>query len=206
MENKTIEELEERKAQIATELETAEDLDALETEARSINDELERRREEARQAEEERKAAADLGKETRTFEEEEKKMTLKEMRNSKEYIDAFANYIKTGDDKECRALLTEIANNDGTGVPVPELVEDRVRAAWNKNGIMSRVRKSYLKGVLKVGFEKSATDATAHTEGDEAPDEETLVIGIVSLVPVSIKKWISISDEAMDLSAEEFLD
>ena len=87
MEQKTIEELEERKAQIATELETAEDLDALEEEARSINEELEKRREEARQAEEVRKEAADLGKETRTFEEtEDKKMTLKEMRNSKEYI------------------------------------------------------------------------------------------------------------------------
>ena len=134
-------------------------------------------------------------------------MTLKEIRNSKEYIDAFANYIKTGDDKECRALLTEIANNDGTGVPVPELVEDRVRAAWNKNGIMSRVRKSYIKGVLKVGFEASATGADYHTEGaEEAPGEETLVLGITTLVPGSIKKWITISDEAMDLSSEAFLD
>lgn len=204
MEQKTIEELEERKAQIATELETAEDLDALEAEARAINDELEHRREEARQAEEERKAAAELGKETRTFETEEKKMTLKEMRNSKEYIDAFANYIKTNDDKECRSLLTELAPNDGY-VPVPELVEDYVRTAWQKEGIMSRVRKSYLKGVLKVGFEFSATPADWHEEGSEALDEENLVVGIVSLVPMSLKKWITISDECMDLKGEEFL-
>lgn len=208
MENKTIEELEERKAQIATELETAEDLDALETEARAINDELEHRRAEAREAEEVRQAAAELGKETRKFEEEEKKMTEKELRSSKEYIDAFANYIKTDDDRECRALLTELGNNDGTGVPVPYIVEDIIRAAWNKEGIMSRVKKSYLKGVLKVGFEASATGATDHGEGDmdNLPEEETLVLGIVSLVPVSIKKWITISDEAMDLSSEAFLD
>ena len=202
METKTIEELEERKAQIATELETAEDLDALETEARAINAELEQRREEARQAEEVRKAAAEVGKETRKF-EEEKKMTDMEVRNSKEYIEAFANYIKTNDDKECRALLTELAT--GGVVPVPDFVEGIIRTAWEREGIMSRVRKSYIKGILKIGFERSATGAVIHEEGDEAPDEETLVLGIVSLVPETLKKWITISTEAMDLSGEEFL-
>lgn len=69
---------------------------------------------------------------------------------------------------------------------------------------MSRVRKSYLKGNLKVGFEISATGATIHQEG-VAVNEETLVLGIVELVPTSIKKWISISDEALDLRGEAFL-
>ena len=32
---------------------------------------------------------------------------MTEVRNSKEYIDGYANYIKTGDDSECRALLSE---------------------------------------------------------------------------------------------------
>ena len=51
-----------------------------------------------------------------------------EIRNSKEYINAYAEYIKTGDDRECRALLTE---NVGTGtVPVPEIVYDIVKTAW----------------------------------------------------------------------------
>lgn len=70
---------------------------------------------------------------------------------------------------------------------------------------MSRVRKSYLKGNLKVGFEISGSDAATHNEG-VAVDEENLVLGIVELVPASIKKWISISDEALDLSGEAFLD
>ena len=39
-----------------------------------------------------------------------------------------------------------------------------------------------------------------------AVTEETLTLGIVTLVPQSIKKWISISDEVYDLAGEEFLD
>ena len=127
-----------------------------------------------------------------------------EVRNSKEYINAYAEYIKTGDDKECRALLTE--NVSGT-VPVPELVEGRVRTAWNREGITNLVRKTYLKGNLKIGFERSADGAYVHTEAaNSACTEESLTLGIVSLVPESIKKWISISDEVYDLTGEEFLD
>ena len=70
---------------------------------------------------------------------------------------------------------------------------------------MSLVRKSYLRGNLKVQFEISGGEATVHTEGGEAVSEEALVLGIVTLVPQSIKKWISISDEVYDLRGEEFL-
>ena len=129
-------------------------------------------------------------------------MDINEIRNSKQYIDAYAEYIKSGDATECRALLSENATN-GT-VAVPELVYDIVKTAWQREGIMSRVRKSYIRGNLKVGFEISGTDATVHNEG-AAVDEETLVLGTVNLVPASIKKWISISDEALDLSGESFL-
>ena len=125
-----------------------------------------------------------------------------EVRNSKEYIDAYAEYLKSGDDKECRALLTE---NVSGRVAVPELVYDIIKTAWDREGIMSLVRKSYLKGNLKVGFEMSSTDAVIHTEGQAAPAEETLVLGIVNLVPASIKKWITVSDEAIDLRGEAFI-
>lgn len=134
---------------------------------------------------------------------EERKMTDMEVRNTKEYIDAYAEYIKDGKDAECRALLTE--NVSGT-VPVPEFVYDIVKTAWEKEGIMSLVRKSYLRGNLKVGFEISGGDATVHTEAaNSAVSEEELVLGVVNLVPVSIKKWISISDEVYDLRGEAFL-
>lgn len=204
----TIDQLEERKAAIPEELENeGADLDALEEEVRSINAELEARKEAEEKKVEIRSAVAE-GQGT-VIEPaapevmEETKMDVNEIRNSKEYIDAYAEYVKYGNDAECRALLSDNATN-GT-VPAPALVYDIVKTAWQREGIMSRVRKSYLKGNLKVGFEISGTDAATHNEG-VAVDEETLVLGVVELVPASIKKWISISDEALDLSGEAFLD
>ena len=137
-----------------------------------------------------------------TIIEEKRTMTDMEIRNSDAYINAFAEYIKSGDDTECRALLTE--NASGT-VAVPELVYDIVKNAWEREGIMSRVRKAYLKGNLKVGFELSADPAYIHTEGSGAVTTENLVLGTVSIVPESIKKSIQISDEALDLRGEAFL-
>lgn len=121
-------------------------------------------------------------------------------RNSAEYVRAYAKYIQGGDDREVRSLLSE--NATGGTVAVPEFVYEEIKTAWNEEGIMSRVRKSYLKGNLKVGFEISASGATVHQEG-QAVNEQTLVMGIVELKPEAIKKWISISDEALDLDNSE---
>ena len=153
---------------------------------------------------EEKRAMEDVITQTETKEiekREETKMADMEIRNSEAYVNAYAEYLKSGDATECRALLSE--NASGT-VAVPELVYDIVKTAWEKDGIVSRVKKAYIKGNLKVGFEISATGATIHTEGQQV-SEETLVLGTVELVPKSIKKWVSISDEALDLRGEEFL-
>ena len=204
----TIEELEARKAEIREAVDMPEaDLDALESEARAINEEIEtRKNDEAQKAEIRAAVAAGAGEVIKTFElrEESKIMTNEEVRNSHEYNLAYANYIKTGNDAECRALLTE--NVSGT-VPVASYAEGRVRTAWEKDGITSRVRKTFMKGNVKIGYEISADGAVVHTEAaNSAVTEEQLVLGIVSLVPQSIKKWISISDEVYDLAGEEFLD
>ena len=202
--NFTAEECEKRISEIKVEMEAeGADLEALSAEV----DAIEERRTALMQAEEQRKALADkvANDVTATIIEERKeenKMENIEIRNSAEYINAFANYIKTEKDAECRALLTE---NVSGSVPVPEFVYDIVKTAWNRDGIMSRVRKAYLKGNLKVGFEISATPAEIHTEGDGKVNEETLTLGVVTLVPASIKKWISVSDEVMDMRGEEFL-
>lgn len=205
----SIEQLEERKVAISAELDAPEaDLDALEKEARAINAELEERKAvEAKKAETRKMVAEGNGEEIRTFKVEEKKeMTLQEIRSSKEYIDAFANYIKTGDDAECRALLSTNATNGQ--VPVPEIIEGKIRTAWERAGIMNLVQKTYVRGNLKIGFELSATGAEVHAEGDmeNLPAEEILTFGVVQMVPESIKKWITISDEALDLGGQEFLD
>lgn len=206
MNEKTIDELMERRSQIAVEVEAEDaDLDALEAEARAINEEIERRKTEETKRNEIRDSVANgEGKTLDIFKTEERKMTLEEIRSSKDYINAFANYIKTGKDDECRALLLS-ANVSGQ-VPVPTVTEGRIREAWNRLGIMDLVRKTYVRGNLRIGFELSATGAVVHTEGSSAPADETLTFGVVSMIPASIKKWIKISDEAADLGGEEFLD
>ena len=198
-------EIRDRLTEIRTGMEAEDaDLETLETEAKELRAELDNRAAAEAAKAEIRELVAEEKVQTEEIEkhEERKVMTNAEVRDSKAYIDAYANYIKTGDDSECRALLTE--NVSGT-VPVPTFVYDEVKTAWEKDGIFRRVRKAYLKGNLKVGFEISGTDAVNHTEGGDPVSEETLVLGIVSLVPASIKKWISISDEVMDMRGEAFL-
>ena len=138
---------------------------------------------------------------------EEKNME-KELRNSKEYIDAYAEYIKTGEEKELRALLTSNATVTGDGISkieVPDFIDGVIRTAWEKEGLMALVRRISVKGNFKVEFEVSGDPAVVHTEGGDAVEEEDLVLGIVEIKPESIKKWISISDEALDMRGEEFL-
>ena len=207
----TIEQLEERKAAIAGELDAPEaDLDALETEARAIKEELEQRRAaEAKRSEIRAAVANGDGQTIEKVVKEKRTMTLVELRSSPEYIDAYANYVKSEDPTEVRNMLTTINDTTPNGtatIPVPVFVEDIVRTAWEREGITSRVRKSYLKGNLKVGFELSATAAVEHTEGSAAPTEEVLNLGVVELVPKTLKKWITISDEVMDMKGSAFLD
>ena len=203
----TLKDIEVRASEIREAM-TAEDADiqALTEETRSLIEEKSRLLKEIAEKEaeaEQRKADIKEVVENRGKEIEiEEKKDMTEIRDSKEYIDAYAEYIKSGDATECSALLSE--NASGT-VAVPTLVYDIVKTAWDKEGIMSLVKKSYLKGNLKIGFEISGGDATVHTEGGTAVTEETLTLGIVNLVPKSIKKWISISDEALDLAGEAFL-
>ena len=200
-----LKQIEERMAAISTEAETADEerMSALESELTA----LEERK--AALIEERKKDEANVLEQKETIEEIEereiKPMGIEEIRNSKEYINAYANYLKTGKDDEVRMLLTTNATVSGAYLPVPEIVESRIRTAWGKLGIMDLVNKTFVKGNLKVGFELTADGALVHNEGTNANSEEALTFGVVELKPESIKKWITISDEAMDMGGEEFL-
>ena len=197
-----IEELEARKQEIVVEIENEDaDLDALETETRSINAEIESRKAEEAQKEEIRAAVTEGAGEIITeFKEEKREMkTNEEIRASKEYVDAFARYLVNEDDRECRALLTVDASGS---VPVPTIVDEIIRTAWEKDDILSRVKKTYIRGNLKVAFELSADGAYVHDEGTTAPTEESLALGIVTMIPKNIKKWIHVSDEAIAMGGE----
>jgi len=198
------EEIETRKVEIRKEVESAENVEQVE----KLEAELDALNEERKQIESHEKDEITSKKITeeksKVIEREERKMkNEKELRNSKEYIDAYAEYVKTGKDEELRSLLSE--NVTGGTIAVPDFVLDEVKTAWDKSDIMSLVKKTYIKGNLKVQFEISGGDAVVHTEGSAAVAEETLSEGIATITPASIKKWISISDEVMDLRGEAFL-
>lgn len=206
----TIEQLEERKSAIVSESEATEEreaLDNLEAEIKSINAELEARKAIEAEKNEVRQAIAENAipvEVVQTFTEEKRTMkTNEEIRASQEYVDAYARYLVTENDAECRSLLTENASGS---VPVPVMVDEIIRTAWDENDILSRVKKTYIRGNLKVAFELSADGAYVHTEGTTAPTEESLTFGIVTMVPANVKKWIRISDEAIAMGGSALVD
>ncbi len=206
-----LKEIEARKLELRDEIENAETPEKVE----ELNQEVETLNEEVQQIEEhkeEEKQAEELEEKSYKAKEivkEERKMNDKELRNSKEYIDAYAEYVKSGLVKnyqmkeEERALLTTNATNGV--VAIPDFVDDVVKTAWEREDIMSLVRTINVKGNFQIQFEVSADGAVVHTEGYGAVDEENLVLGIVTLIPKSIKKWISVSDELIDMRGEAFL-
>lgn len=206
----TNEQLEERRSQIAQELETeGADLDALETEARAIKAEQEKRSARAKKQEELRSLVASgmhgaVLHQARFGAATPANANATEVRNSPEYVEAFAEYIKDGSEEKRAALLTMNAGESGQ-VAVPDFVLDIVKTAWNENPLMSRVNKSAIKGNLKTQFEIEADDAVAHKEGSGEVPEEKLSLGTVTIIPEYIMKWKSISKEVYSMRGEAFL-
>ena len=205
MKFKTMQEIETRKAQILEEMnQEGADLEALKKEMEELRENAQQIRDTAAKAEETRKAIAEGAKgvvigEARKA--EETTQTVDEIRSSQKYMDAFARYLISEDDKECRALLTTNAAASGQ-LPVPTLVDTIIRTAWENDQILSRVRKTGFKGNLKVPFERAADPAYEHGEGTTAITEEDLTLGVVEMKPVMIKKFIRLSDEIVAIGGE----
>lgn len=204
----SIEEVEARSAELDSMVETSENTEEIDkaTEERAL---LNERKAELKDLEERKALSEELNKgampEIIEERKEERKMKdIKEFRNSAEYVNAYAEYIKSGNDEEVRSLLTQNVGEAGT-IAVPDSVYDIVKTAWEKSNIMALVKKISVAGNMKVQFEISGGDAVIHDEGSGAVTEEELSLGVVSLVPVSIKKWISISDEGLDMRGQAFL-
>ena len=208
----TLEDVEKRISELDSLVETAENaesVDAMTEELRALNERkaeltaLEERKANAKALEENR--AEDTVKVVEERKEENKMQKIEEYRNSKEYIDAFAEYVKTGNDEEVRALLTTNVGEAGQ-IAVPDFVSDTIKTDWLASEILGEVQRIAVKGNFKQQFELSAGDAVIHNEGSGAVSEEELTFGTVTLVPESIKKWKSVSDEVMDMKGQAFLD
>lgn len=205
-------EIEERKAEIAEEVKSTDNLETIE----KLSEEVDALTEEETLIDNQEKEEITEEKkfEVKEVVKEEKKMeNNKELRNSKEYIDAYAEYMKSKlvegfeMSEEARALVTTggYATGNSATVEVPDMVDGAVRTAWERDELARLVRRIAVKGNYKVQFEVSGSDATIHQEGNGKVNEEELILGIVTLTPQSIKKWISVSDEVLELRGEEFL-
>lgn len=201
-----MEELETRRAAIAVELDEA-DADLIETLNAEL-DAIEERKNVIKTEIEQRKAdeAAVINGAGKVLEEtvEERTKNPMEIRNTKEYLDAWVEMQKGRATVEQRALLTENAT-DGT-IAVPSYVEEKVNTAWESNEIIRRVKRTYIQGNLRVPVEVSATGAVVHTEGGEAITEEELVLQFVDLVAHTVKKMVKYSTEIMDLKGQSWID
>ena len=200
----SMEEIETRMSEIKAEIDSADadKLDALNAEIEALETRKGEIAMENRKAD--MKAVAEGAGVVVAKAEEKEVRTLESVKGSQEYLEAFANYIKTGEEKECRALLTDLV--DGGSVPTPTIIDNFIATAWERANLVSRVRRTSIKGTAKYPFEYSATGASVHTEGAKAPDEEALVLGTVSVEPQMLKKWITVSDEVLALKGQEFLD
>ena len=204
----TGEEIEARLSAIKEELNVEDaDLDSLEAE---VNELKEARKIKLDNEEKRKSMLDDIANETvpvvetKIETEERKTMTVAEIRKSNEYAEAYARFLVSNDDTECRTLLTDQVQ--GGYVPVPTFLEEKIQTAWEKSELMALVKKTYFKGIVKVGFELSASDASVHVEGANAPSQETLTIGTVSIAPQTIKKWIKLSDEAVENTTIDMVD
>lgn len=194
--------IEARNAEIKTEIEAATEqaqLDALVEERKALDERREALMVEARKADM-LKVAQGAGNVVATPVVE--KRSNDDVLASKEYVDAYARYLVNGNADECRSLLT---SNVSGQIPVPSIIDEIIRTAWDKSEILSRVRRTFVRGNLKVAFEKSADGAYVHTEGTSAPTEEEITLGIVEMIPANIKKWITVSDEAVAMGGERLL-
>ena len=206
----TLEEVEARISELDSMVETSEDVEAINkaTEERKA---LNERKAELKDLEERKAMAQKIqeGKVNPEVKEERKEditmKDIKEYRNSEEYINAFAEYVKSGDPTECRALLTTNVGAAGE-VAVPDMVSNIIKTDWLQSEILGEVARIAVKGNYKQQFELTAGDAVIHNEGSGAVSEEELTFGTVTLIPESIKKWKSVSDETLDMRGQEFLD
>ena len=208
MKYKTMQEIETRKAQILQEMEQeGADLEALKAEMEELRKNADALREDAKKAEETRKAIASgaAGIVISDVHRAEDARDEKEVRNSPEYLDAYANFIKTGNQMECRAVLMSKNAPAGGQLPVPDVVESTIKTAWEKNEFLNQIKKTNFKGNLRVPFELSATGAWKHVEGTTGMTEEEITIGIVQLVPHNVKKLVRVTDECIAMGGEEFI-
>jgi HK97 family phage major capsid protein len=202
-----IDDIRKRMSEIEKEIETdGADLEALNAEVDKLNERAAAIEARANSEKELRAKVAGLNvKPVDIIEEKEERKEKMEKENRAQLVDALAEYLKGRATPEQRAMLLSTNATGGT-VKVSDIVDDYIWTDWDKSPILSRVRKVYVKGNYSVGYEASATGAVKHTEGANAPTEETLTLGYIQFIAEYFKKWIRVSDTVLALKGQAFLD
>lgn len=191
--SKTLDELITRKAEIAKEVDAeGADLEALDSEVRAINEELEKRRNEATQRKEIRKAAAEEGEKTMDFKQETREATF--TTESPEYRTAWLKRLAGKELTEVEKRAMDSGTSSG-GYAIPTATMDRVIENLIKIApMLGEIDLMRIPSNVTIPVEGTVNAAALHTEnGSITSAEDTLVkisLGgyeICKLIPVSGK-------------------
>lgn len=177
------------------------DVESLEKEIEEMDNEI-KALEEVRENFDEQEQRMSLMGNVSTEKVEERKGFVVEEKSavgeSKEFKSALEHFYKTG---EKRAILTSQDN-----LPIPTVMQREIEVAWKEYGnLVNLCNVVSVRAILAVTLELSATGAVWHEEGADAPEEEQITFGEILINPMFIKKWISLSDEVILLTGDEFL-
>lgn len=188
----SIEALEERKAAIAEEVNNDDaDLNALEAEARSINEELERRKEEETKRAEIRSAVAEgAGTVVEIVEQKEERKEMFGI-DTKEYRDAFMANLVGQATVEQRAILADnSAYGDGLALPVSldKEIWDQVTTA---HPILADV--DIMRTGIAIKVTKMTPAAVTKKMDSAASTEQTFTSAEVTLVGADYHTYVTLS-------------
>jgi len=195
----TVDQLMERKAEIRTLLEAPDaDLDALEAEAKSINEELEARRAAEAERNEQREAVAEgAGEAAQTIPDPEKEKRTMFGIESIEYRNAWVKNL-------CKQPLTEEERNALTsaGAVIPTMT---VNAVWDKlikpSELLGKVDVSQFPNYVRFPVVSTNNAATAQAVGATI-SESSDVITYVDLVPCEYVKLLTVGADIEHMAVD----
>lgn len=177
----------------------AQDFEALETEYRAISAELEARRSAAREAQEQRDAAAQNGETIRKFEEEKPMAFTMPGIETPEYRSLYIRGLQNRLTEEERAVYDSSNTN-----AVPTLIADKFINKLKKLAPMvNEITLMRVAGNLKFVVEGVRNAASKHTENSDQSASEDTTVG-VTLGGYEFMKIIKISRTARLMSIDAF--
>lgn len=123
-----------------------------------------------------------------------------------EYRSAWIKAIVGKGDADLNAIKEARGLTTASATLVPTYIADKVQHTWERNRLLNEVSIIFSTAKLSFPVETANSGAVFHTEGAEAPVEESITLVDKLLQPMTAKKWISITDELINGSEEAIMD